>query len=349
MRFALRYISILVLAAASLFACSLVDEDMRDCETDYNLDYELRLVTNISTEIHTELNMNTDVYIAQALEAYLKTVFTDYAHDVDLGFYDVVRDEAAGDSLRLHHEAHIMDANQSSYTLYIPIRRYMHLAVANIEDNGLVTLENGGLCHAAKLSQMIRDSIGCHRSGLFTARQQMNIKEGQDQQFNVNLYMANCASSIIIDTTGSGVRDLRVVATGFATEFNICDSTYQFQYTPIVKSDKIDLTEPGRLCYVTINFPSRALEVKSTIDSDDPFVSAESAEGSLWRYKVYTRMGDNKVNETVLGVFTPLKPGQFKIIKVKVLPNGAVQPDDPTIGVSITMDWSPGLDHEVHM
>jgi len=349
MRFALRYISILVLAAASLFACSLVDEDMRDCETDYNLDYELRLVTNMSTEIRTELNMTSDLYIAEALEGYLKDVFTDYAHDVDLGFYDVVRDPAAGDSLRLHHESHIMDANQSSYTLYIPIRRYMHLAVANIEDNGLVTLENGGLCHAAKLSQIIRDTIGCHRSGLFTARLPMDIKEGQDQEFNVSLYMANCASSIIIDTTGSGVRDLRVVATGFATGFDICDSTYQFLYTPIVKADKIVLSEPGRLCFTTVNFPSRGLlDAKSSFDSNDPFVS-ESAEGSLWRYKVYTEMGDNKVNETVLGVFTPLKPGQFKIIQVKVLPNGAVQPDDPAIGVSITMDWTPGLDHEVHM
>ena len=157
----------------------------------------------VSTEIHTELNMNTDVSIAQALEAYLKTVFTDDAHDVDLGFYDVVRDEAAGDSLRLHHEAHIMDANQSSYTLYIPIRRYMHLAVANIEGNGLVTLENGGLCHAAKLSQMIRDSIDCHRSGLFTVRQQMNIKEGQDQQFNVNLYFKNKDNDIYKNNVGA--------------------------------------------------------------------------------------------------------------------------------------------------
>lgn len=339
----------LILAAASLFACSLVDEDLRDCETDYNLDYELRMVTNMTTELKTELSLAADLHISQALEAYLKDVFTDYAHDVDLSFYDVVRDEAAGDSLRLHHEAHIMDANQSSYTLYIPIRRYMHLAVANIEDNGLVTLENGGLCHASSLSQVIRDTIGCHRTGLFTARLPMDIKQGQDQEFNVSLYMANSATSIVIDTTGSGVRDIRVVATGFATGFNICDSTYLFPYTPIVKADKIALTEPGKLCFATVNFPSRSLaDVKSVIDADDPFVS-EEAEGSLWRYKVYTVMANKKVNETVLGVFKPLKPGQFKIIQVKVLPNGAVQPDDPAIGVSITMDWTPGLDHEVHM
>ena len=325
-------------------ACSLIDEDMRDCETDTRIDYELRLVTNMTTELQTQLSLEEDAEVAAALEACWKEVFTDRAHDVDLSFYNVVEPME-----RLHHERHVMDASQTSYTLYIPVRRYMHLAVANLEGSGTLRLEDDLYSGTASLRQELADTLDSQSKGVFSARLPMDIREGVDQEFDVRLYMANSAAAIVLDTLGSHVKDVRVYGAGFATEFNICDSTYQFQYTPIVKSDKIDLTEPGRLCYVTINFPSRALEVKSTIDSDDPFVSAESAEGSLWRYKVYTRMGDNKVNETVLGVFTPLKPGQFKIIKVKVLPNGAVQPDDPAIGVSITMDWSPGLDHEVHM
>ena len=46
---------LLILMAAAFTGCSLVDEDMRDCESDYNIDYTLTLVTNISTEISTEL------------------------------------------------------------------------------------------------------------------------------------------------------------------------------------------------------------------------------------------------------------------------------------------------------
>ena len=122
----------LLLAAAAIFSgCSLVDEDLSDCVTDSHLDYTLTLVTNVSTEISTQLEteISTELELSAALSIreYLKNIFTDYAHDVDLSFYDVV-----GDSVRLHHEEHIMDANQSSYTLHIPVHRYMHTALANI-------------------------------------------------------------------------------------------------------------------------------------------------------------------------------------------------------------------------
>lgn len=347
MRKYLRHILFLIPVVAAFAGCGLVDEDMSDCETDYTLDYELRLVTNMTTELQTELSLAADVQLSTSLKTYLKDVFTDFAHDVDLGFYDVVRDEMAGDSLRLHHESHIMDANQTRYTLYIPVRKYQHLAVANIEDNGIVSLENGGLCHSARLVQTVRDTLSCHRTGLFTARLPMDIKEGEDQQFNVRLYMANCASAIVIDTTDSGVRDVKAFATGFATGFNICDSTYNFSYTPVIRADRIELDEPGRVCFATVTFPSRGVkDTKTIIDTDDPFVS-EYAEQSLWRYKVYTTLPDGSVTESILGITKPLHAGQFKIIKVKVLNNGGVQPSDPTVGVSVTLDWTPGQEYDV--
>ena len=347
MRRFLRHILFLFLVVAAITGCGLVDEDMSNCEADYTLDYELRLVTNMTTELQTELSMAADVRLATSLKTYLKDVFTDYAHDVDLGFYDVVRDEMAGDSLRLHHESHHMDANQTSYTLYIPVRKYQHLAVANVEENDFIHLENDGLCHAARLEQEVKDTVPCHRTGIFTARLSMDIQEGEDQQFNVHLYRSNCASAIVVDTTGTGVLDVRAYATGFATGFNICDSTYRFTYTPIVRADRIELDEPGRVCYATVSFPSRGVnETKAVLDIDDPFVS-ETAENALWRYKVYVTMPDGTITESVLGITTPLHPGEFKIIKVKVLDNGGVQPDDPTVAVSITLDWTPGQQYDI--
>lgn len=342
------HIVLCILWAAGISACCLVDEDMRDCQADHKLDYQLQLVTNMTTELKTELETNLstalDLEAAAKLKEHLSDIFTDYAHDVDLSFYDVT-----ADSVRLHHESHIMDANQSSYTLYIPVRQYMHLALANQMFNGLTELENEELCHSATLRQTVKDTIPCHKTGLFTARLPMDVKEGVDQNFDVHLYMANCATAIVVDTTGSGIKDLKVYATGFATDFNICDSLYRFRYSPVVQADEISLDIPGGMCFVTVNFPSKDIdETKSVIDTDDPFVSP-SAPDPLWRIRTYTTLADGTVTETILGVTKPLRPGQLKVIKAKAHDNGSVQPGDPTIGFSVTLDWKKGLSGEIEL
>ena len=113
--------------------CSAIDEDLSDCDETLKLDYELHLVTNLSIELQKELDKKTDARLLEALRRYLSPVFSDYAHDLDLSFYDT-----QGDFARLHHEQHQMDANEMSYTLYIPYRDYMHLATANVDGNGIV-------------------------------------------------------------------------------------------------------------------------------------------------------------------------------------------------------------------
>lgn len=331
--------------AAAFTGCALVDEDLRDCETDYNIDYELRLVTNLSTELQTQLSMAADVTVSNSIRAYLKDVFTDFAHDVDLGFYDVY-----DDSTILHHESHIMDANQSSYTLFIPVRRYMHLALANISGNRYLSFEGNDKCHTARIVQAVRDTIPSHKSGFFTARLPMDIKEGEDQQFDVRLYMSNCASAVVIDTLGSNVRDIKVCMTGFATGFEVCDSVYTFDYSPIIKADKLDLADDNaRICYAAVTFPSRTVkDTKTIIDWDDPFVE-ENSENPLWQVKVYSYLKDGKIVETVLGVQKPLEPGQLRVIKLTAHDNGVVHPKDgdPVITVSVEPDWQDGMEHQV--
>jgi len=335
---------LLILWAAAISGCSLVDEDLRDC--DYDLDYELTLVTNVSTEISTELetSLSTELELsaALALRSYLKNIFTDYAHDVDLSFYDVVED-----SLRLHHEEHIMDANQSNYTLYIPIRQYMHTALANMVENQMIEVKDGDWCHREKLHQVEGDTLTSHTTGLFTARLPMDIQEGVSQNFNVHLYMANAATAVVIDTVGSHIRDLKLFATGFATDFSVCDSLYYFNQAPVFRMDRLALDESGGYCYAAVHFPSRnPTEVKSVLDSQDPVVS-EDADSPIWQIKAYVTLPDQSVTETILGVTKALHAGELKIIKVKALENGAVQPDDPTVGVSVQLDWQSAGEHEV--
>ena len=326
---------ILLLSGLLAFAgCSLVDEDLTACEAEYQLTYELRLVTNITTELETELSLDTEVAVATALKAYLDNVFTDRAHDVDLSFYDT-----EGEKPRLFHESHIMDANQTSYTLHIPVHKYLHLGLANLEGNGILTLEDSDTGTGSHLQQQVADTLPTHKRGVFSARAHMDIREGEDQRFNVNLYMANCAAALVLDTLGSSVKDIRVYAAGFATAFDVADSVYRFQHTPVIRADKIEVTEPGsEVCFATVNFPSRVPELK-----------AVNSEETYWQFRVYCTLPDDTITETKLSVKRPLLPAKLDILKAKVYGNGALEPGDSTVGVDVNIDWTPGMEHEISM
>ena len=344
MRDCLQYLFLLVVTAG-LSACSLIDEDLRHCETTYNIGYELRLVTNMTTELQTQLSMATDVQVASALGDYLKNVFTDHAHDVDLSFYDVF-----GDSLRLHHESHIMDANQSSYSLYIPVRKYMHVAMANNSEVPELQLINDNKCHAALLQHVVKDTVGTFKRAVFTARLPMDIQEGEDQQFDVKLYTTCCAHALVLDTLGSHIKNMRVYANGFATGFSLADSTFRFAYTPWVRADKVDVKgAPGqRLCYAAVTFPSRDVPDSKVIIHDDDTVT-EVADEALWRYTVYTTLQDGTITETVLGVKIPIQAGQLKIIQCTVTNDGAVNPKAPWVGMSVTLKGNDQPDWQVEI
>ena len=342
--------SIIAFSCFSLASCSMIDEDRSDCETS-EIDYELTLITNISTEIQTQLETKTtlttetDFELAQSLRDHLKNIFTDFAHDVDLSFYDT-----KDDSVRLQHDEHIMDANQASYTLNLPMREYMHLAVANILRNNLVSLDDDERCHPSKLHQIMADTIDSHETGLFTARLPMNVLEGVNQKFNVRLFMANCAACLVIDTQGYDASQLKVYSTGFATDFNICDSIFRYSdQPPIVRTTKLE-TSGDKMGFCSVSFPSQDMfRTRTVIETEDPFI-AQPGEESMWEFRVYmpqpdksrTR-GDEHVTETKLYVKDPLKPGQLKIIMGRINPDGSVSVEVPEVSTSVTLDWKPGL------
>ena len=330
-----------VVLSISLVACSTIDDDMSDCGEQAKMEYELRLVTNMTTELKTQLTTKTDLNIAQALRTHLSDVFTDFAHDVDLSFYDT-----QGDSARLQHNEHIMDANQASYELNLPMRQYMHLATANILDNHLVTLEGGGNCHTARLHQVESDTIDSHTTGIFTARQPMEVLENENQNFNVHLYMANCSATLVIDPQGHDTEGIQTYSTGFATSFNICDSTYSFsEKSPVMRTIRLNQIESSdELSFCSVSFPSREVKPSATrtiIETEDPFI-AQPGEELLWEFHVYVPQSDGTITENILRVKEPLRAGQLKIIKVRLNDNGIIESDSPEVGVSVTLDWKPG-------
>ena len=334
-----------------LTGCSWIEEDDSDCDKQCELTYELRLVTNISTEIQTQLTAETDVTLTSTLREHLSDIFTDFAHDVDLAFYDTT-----GDSLRLHHDEHIMDANQHSYSLNIPRQKYMHLAVANVVDNPLVELQQGDHCHQAKLQGDIAhsDTLSSHTTGLFTARQPMEMVENQNQTFNVRLYMANCAAALVIDRRGHDTNGIQVFTTGFATAFNIADSTYTYSQRPhIIRTSPLPAGS-DELCFCSVTFPSpeppatAARDTRTIIETTEPFVSDPTAT-VLWQIRVYVPQHDGTVTESILGISEPLRAGQLKILRCWLGDNGAIETDDKTVAVSVTLDWNQGGIHNIEL
>ena len=345
---------VLSVVAAAFTGCSLVDEDLTDCEADHKINYELRLVTNLTTELQTQLSTQVELTaVAAAIQDHLKGVFTDYAHDVDLSFYDVKED-----MVRLHHETHIMDANQSSYTLYIPVREYMHVAVANLHP----TLPDGTpapkefelvddeKCHSSRLDLVVNSSeniVPSQTSGVFSARLPMDIKDGVDQQFDVKLYMVNSASALVLDTLGSHIKDIRVFASGFANGFDLADSTYRFSFNPKVRANEVEVGDGQFVCFCEVSLPSKDVEdTKTIINTDDPYI-AQPADESLWQYMVYITCEDGSVTETILGVKMPLRASQFKLIRAKIQRDGSVTPREPYVGASVTLNWNDGPTWEI--
>ena len=314
--------------------CSTIDDDLSDCGNSFKIDYELRLVTNMTTELRIQLTTMTEREVAHALMMHLKDIFTDFAHDVDLSFYDT-----EGTMNRLQHDQHIMDANQSSYTLTLPMHKYMHLAIANIVNNDVVSLNGDEYSTSSILQQangQLTDGKGIlpsHTTGLFTARQPMEVLSGVDQTFNVSLYMANCAAALVLDPNGQTYTNLRVYATGFADTFYIRDSTYVFtDASPLVIAEQVE-TGNNLLCFCSVNFPSR-----DAIPASAKSRAKEST--SLWQLKVYLTKPDGSITETVLDIDEPLKAGNLKIIKCGLDADGAVRPYNSTVGVSVTLDWN---------
>lgn len=343
-----RHFLFFIFFAPLLFAgCGLIDEDQSDCETT-KIEYELELVTNITTEVETQLNTQTDVSLASSLKNHLREIFSDFAHDINLLFYNT-----SGDSTLQYHDEHIMNSSESSYTLYIPRQKYMHIAVANLEDDPVVRLEGTESCHTAVLRQVEGDTIDSHNTGIFTARQLMEMIEGINQTFNVKLYMANCSAMLVVNPNGHDISGMNVFTTGFATAFYIADSVYEFKEPlPLIRTKRLEPDENGHVGFVSVNFPSRepstpqpaaVRPTRTVIETTEPFI-AQAGDEVLWEFRIYLPQSDGTITETILGIREPLRAGQLKIVKCWIGDNGIVHPENPEVGTSVTLDWKPGLE-----
>lgn len=308
------------LAATMASSCSVIDEDLSDCGVDYSLDYNVRLQTNMHTEIDNVLTSPAEQQVGRAMAAELAHVFTDVARDVDLAFY------SAG--AMAHRESHVVNAGQSSFTIYLPQQDYMHLATANLTTEQEVTTTGIGGEHTMTISQPAADTIGSHSIGIFTARREMKV-ENRNQTFHVDLYMVNSAAALVADTAGVQVERMQMYASGFATDFHVADSIYTATSQPVVRTNEVVVPNSKYLCRYGVTMPSGKGETRT-------------GAACGWKLHVYVTLATGKTTETILTIPEELKAGQLKIIKGKVDGNGGIVPDADNVGVSVTLDWKPG-------
>ena len=314
-----------------LAACSTIDEDMSDCGVDVEMEYELQLITDIETALQTQLTSETDKRVADALRNYLDNIFSGIAHDIDLSFYNA----GMGGNL-LYHKNDMINDSSKTYTLFLPAQEYRNIALANIKDNQGVTKEGTTQSSTFTLQQEQADTVPSQTTALYTGRVNVDVKEDAEQKYHVDLYMVNSATALVIDNTaGVEVKDIQVYATGFATGFNVNDSTYTFvDNPPLIHAQSVDTGTDDTLCFCTVNFPSR-----DKAEGDEP----------LWQYVVYVTLADGSVTKSVLEMKEPLKAGDVKIVKAYLQIDGSLRPDDTLVGVSITLDWKQGGSYETEM
>lgn len=338
----LTYVWLMAFSLLLLSGCSTIDEDLSDCNDDipasnFELEYELQLITNMEIEMQTQLTTQLETSVAVALSDHLKKIFSDVAHDIDLSFYDV-----GGLYARLYHEQHVMDNNEKSYTLHLPMREYRHLALANLKNNSWVKLVGDENSNTMQLQQVLTEPVMSHQTGIFAARTDMNVLDNQSQTFHVNLYMVNSAAVLLLDPRGFDADNVSVVSTGFATGYNVNDDTYIFSETPpLVHADRVDIGTDERLCYCTVTFPSS--------DSPNPYIVSSPEEVAYWQFRIYVKTADGKIVETTLNIQEPLLAGELKIVKGYIDEDGVFRTKDQNVGVSVKISWGGGGDHQVDL
>ena len=327
----MRHIGGKLMAAVILLTSwtSCINEDLSDCGKDYSIRYDVKLKTNLQTELDTELETIEEKELGRRLKEALKNVFSDQARDLDLTFY-------GADSTLNYEETHVINSNKASYTIYLPVRDYQHLALANDDQEKNIVLKGREYAPDMVWEQIQGDTLESYENGLFSGRMKMEVKD-QDQVFEVQMYMQISAAALVVNPNGVAYRSMRGVLTHLADGFTVRDSIYHHHDRSVIRVKNLGDTGSALRCLYGVGFPSRDLPYVSRAASD-------AEKGACWEFRAYVTMPDGKVTETILYVKEPLKAGNLKLIKTNLQPDGSLTTDAPEVGASVELDWKEGAE-----
>lgn len=311
-------------AFLSLSLASCIDEDLSRCGVNYSVHYVVHQQTDLQAEVAAVLSSPQEQEAAEAVETALGGVFTDLAHDLDLSFY--------ANHNQAYHERNIIDASSASFTFYLQQADYRHLTLANVTDEPAVTLEGTDSDLSLSVSSMAGDTLSSHSRPLFSSRTDMPL-EGREASFRSDLYMLNSAVAVVLAEPAGKQIAVSGCVSGMASSFAVNDSVYAYSPQAVTRMEQ---TQPQgyRVLYAT------------TLPSPDN--APGNPDDGIWQVKVYVTI-DGKITENVLHVGDPLSAGKVKIIKGVIKDDGSVSTESPEVGVSVTLDWKPGGDHDVEI
>lgn len=337
----------MVLCVIGVQSCSMIDDDLSVCGTDFELAIQMQLITNLDLELETVLSAETDIHTRAVLHDYFSNIFTDHAHDISIGFYSTENDE-------LVYSIHdTIDANQSTYTFYLPKNDYHVIALANLDGNGVVNLADSANSRMARLVTQGRDTLPTQQTGLFAVSQDVTVIDTADQKIDLTLHMANSAVALAIDTGDVHVLDMWAILCNTADGLVLRDSLYTFNHPKTILMESV---YGGK----TSESPSKREARVSRVGTQEPdtiyhrifgcvaFPSPDEADGygTYYQVKVYVMKTDDTITETVLSVRESLPAGHLKVLKLQLQDDGQVLPiGSPEVGASVTLDWKEGTEY----
>ena len=339
------FLARIVLPAVALLAtavggCALLDEQLEDCKETLKITYRLRLVTNVQDQVEARLSDKRDEALRRALEGHIAGIFTEYARDVDLSFYDT--DEAGQ---RVEHRTAVMNADQATYEIELPARDYHHLSLANVASEPHVRLTGDELRDESSVVQATSDILPSQSLGLFSARMPLTVHRDESETFDVNLYMLNSAVALVMHRDSCDYVSASFEILDLADSFCVSDSLYTFAKSSRVQSQEIPVdttgtvhwkVEPALFCGV--GFPSRDAS------------QTKADEETVWRGAVNVTLQDGTTTRTEISVATPLEAGRLVILRGWLHADGGYEPEPvPDLiisGLSIALGWREGTIHE---
>ena len=342
----------MVALCINLQGCSLIDDDLSVCGTDFEIMLEMQLVTNLDLELETTLSAQTDLYTRTILHNYFSHIFTDHAHDITIGFFSTENDE-------LVHSIHdIIDATQSTYTFYLPKDNYHAIALANLNDNGVVSLTDSTNSRLARLITLSGDTLPTQQTGLFAVDREIEVQDTADQKIDLVLHMASSAFALVIDTGNVPIKGIRAVLCNTADGLMLRDSLYTFDRPKTIRMEEIEAAENSqisklRVCKFVNDGSLRASCEEDTVKhylmfgcASFPSPDEPDGYGNYYEAKVYVDLPDGTTTETVLTLREPLRAAQLKIVKLELQMDGQVIPlGNNEVGVSVTLDWKEGTEY----
>ena len=227
-----------------------------------------------------------------------------------------------------------MEAGSRSFNFTLTPGKYFHLAAANLEGNGSITLVDREFCGDARFAAN-SETVAPQRSTLLSGRQSLEAFADKDSEFEVPLYPVGSAIALVADTLGSGISSLEAFGKGLSDGFLPRDSVYTFSSSRVFAMYNLPLDTPGQICLASVVMPSAVL----------PRSGGE--ESPLWAFEARVGLPGGSVTRSELGIAEPLLPGQIRIVKVKIDEKGVLRPADARVGLSVTLDWKPGMTEEI--